>query len=109
MRFSWSKILPGIFLFFIALLFFLPYLSSNKIPYEGDLTGSDLTELNLPYRFLAKEALRQGHVPLWTNAFADGFPLLAEGQAGVFYPLNILFVVLPFSSKLAFFENKIFK
>lgn len=33
----------------------------------------------------------QGHVPAWTSQIASGFPLLAEGQIGYFYPFNYLF------------------
>ena len=86
-----------LFLLAILVLFFSPYLFSENIPYSGDFTGSDLTELNLPLRFLAAESFRQGQVPLWTNLLSNGFPVLAEGQAGVFYPFNIiLFTLLPF-------------
>ena len=86
----WSKILPPIILAGIVLVFFSPYLDSRNIPYVGDFTGSDLIELNLPFRFLVAQSFRQGTVPLWTNLIANGFPLLAEGQAGIFYPFNFL-------------------
>ncbi|MFA5021896.1 MAG: YfhO family protein [Patescibacteria group bacterium] len=81
----------------LVVLFFSPYLLSGKIPYVGDFTGSDLTELNLPLRFLASQSWQSGQVPLWTNLLANGFAIVAEGQAGVFYPFNlILFPFLPF-------------
>jgi hypothetical protein len=97
MKLFWRKTFPILFLLGLAILFFLPYLINSKIPYGGDFTGSDLTELNLPLRFLTAESFRNGQVPLWTNLLANGFPLLAEGQAGIFYPLNFLFIILPFS------------
>lgn len=97
MKLFWKIFSPILFLFILAVLFFLPYLISDKIPYVGDFTGSDLTELNLPLRFLASQSWQHGQMPLWTNLLAGGFPLLAEGQAGIFYPLNILlFTLLPF-------------
>ncbi|MAF13479.1 MAG: hypothetical protein CMI53_01125 [Parcubacteria group bacterium] len=97
MNITWRKFFPILFLLAIAVLFFLPFFINQTIPYIGDFTGSDLTELNLPFRFLAAESLKQGEIPLWTNSLANGFPLLAEGQAGVFYPLNILlYTFLPF-------------
>jgi len=35
--------------------------------------------------------------PYWVKAMGSGFPLMAEGQVGGFYPLNIImFFVLPF-------------
>ncbi len=107
MKLLWAKFFPILFLLLLSVIFFLPYLLGNKIPYVGDFTGSDLTELNLPFRYLVKESFLDGQVPLWTNLLSNGFPLLAEGQAGVFYPLNILFVLLPFVTavNLSFFLN----
>ncbi|MFA6410995.1 MAG: hypothetical protein WCW26_05490 [Candidatus Buchananbacteria bacterium] len=93
------KILGKNFIFIVGLLavtvlFFLPYWQNGTIPYAGDFTGSDLTELNLPLRFLAGQSFLSGQIPLWTNFLANGFPLLAEGQAGVFYPFNLVFFTL---------------
>jgi len=86
-----------LFLLLVAVLFFWPYLNNDVIPYSADYTGSDLTELNLPLRFLVSQSIKQGEIPLWTDLLAGGFPLLAEGQAGVFYPFNlIIFSLLPF-------------
>ena len=96
MTLLFKKLWPVGVLLLITLIFFLPFLSGEKIPYVGDFSGSDLTELNLPLRFLTAASLQHGQLPLWTNAIASGFPLLAEGQAGVFYPPNFLYVILPF-------------
>jgi len=93
-----KNLLAVVFLLFLAAFFMLPYFLTGSIPYAGDFSGSDLTELNLPLRYLAAEAFQQGRLPLWTDKLATGFPLLAEGQAGVFYPLNLLlYPFLPFS------------
>ncbi len=85
-----KKSLPIIILFFLILLYFIPLLTFKKTVYAGDFTGSDLTELNLPFRYILQESLKNGKIPLWTNLIADGFPLLAEGQTGVLYPLNLI-------------------
>lgn len=50
----------------------------------------DIFRLYYPQRAVYAEALRYGHLPLWTPDVLAGFPLLAEGQTGVFYPLNLL-------------------
>ncbi|MBI3290678.1 YfhO family protein [Candidatus Falkowbacteria bacterium] len=90
-------IFPFTFLLLIAVLFFLPFFIAGTIPYAGDFTGSDLTELNLPFRYLAAESFKNGQAPLWTDKLSAGFPMLAEGQAGIFYPFNlVLFSLLPF-------------
>lgn len=87
----WPDFLILLFLLTLILLFFLPFLTFQNIPYAGDFTGSDLTELNLPFRWLLTESLNQGQIPLWTDLIANGFPILAEGQAGIFYPFNLFF------------------
>ncbi len=91
-----KNILAAAAILAVTLVFFSAYIFSGNIPYAGDFTGSDLTELNLPLRFLAAQSLAAGQVPLWTDMLANGFPLLAEGQAGVFYPFNLLYCFLPF-------------
>lgn len=91
-----KKIFPPIFLFILIVIFLSPYLFSQNIPYVGDFTGSDLTELNLPFRYLSSLALKNGEIPHLTGLLANGLPILAEGQAGVFYPLNFLYIFLPF-------------
>jgi hypothetical protein len=43
------------------------------------------------------EAIKSFSFPYWIKAMGSGFPLMAEGQIGGFYPLNvILFFALPF-------------
>lgn len=44
------------------------------------------------------EAIKNFTFPYWINSMGSGFPLMAEGQIGGFYPLNmILFFALPFN------------
>ncbi|MDO5295659.1 MAG: YfhO family protein [bacterium] len=70
-------------------LFFYPAVLQNRLIYSGDLTGSDLLELNIPRRILAAEAVRDGELPLWEPKLGNGLPLLAEGQAALFYPTTV--------------------
>jgi len=46
------------------------------------------------YRFFA-ERLKEGKLPMWNPAQLAGVPFLATAQAGVFYPPNLLHVLLP--------------
>ncbi|MBQ7503189.1 YfhO family protein [bacterium] len=78
----------GILLALAAAVFF-PAVFGGRFIYAGDYTGSDLLDLNLPLRFLAAEAVKGGSLPTWSKLIGNGFPLLAEGQAGVFYPLTL--------------------
>ncbi|MDD2807457.1 MAG: YfhO family protein [Patescibacteria group bacterium] len=89
-----QKIFLPVIFFFLLLVFFAPYLNGSNILYEGDYTGSDLTELNLPFRYWAAEQIKHGDLPLWNDQISAGFPQLAEGQTGVFYPFNLIFFIL---------------
>lgn len=80
-------------------VFFAPALSGSRILYSGDFSGSDLLEMNVPRRALAAQAVSQGRLPHWTPLLGNGFPLLAEGQAGLFYPTTLpLFLALPLAA-----------
>lgn len=99
--------LPIIFLFLVVFVFILPFFIFKSIPYAGDFTGSDLTELNLPLRFASAKSILSGQLPLWNHNLSNGFALLAEGQAGVFYPLNFIYLFTPFALavNIGFFIN----
>jgi len=74
----------------VLLLFTLPLWSSSRLLYQGDIANSDITELNYPARFLLSKYLKEGRLPVWNPYVGGGFPQLAEGQAGILYPLNLL-------------------
>ncbi len=97
-----NRTLP-VFAVLIAVLFLFtfPIWNSSRIPYQGDLINSDVTELNFPARFLLAKYLKERKLPIWNPYIGSGFPQLAEGQAGMLYPLNLaLFFV--FNPVLAF-------
>ena len=52
------------------------------------LAGGDLQTYFFPYWTAAARALQTGTLPLWNPQLFAGAPLLANSQAGVFYPLN---------------------
>ncbi|HOT90676.1 MAG TPA: hypothetical protein PLJ78_03675 [Anaerolineae bacterium] len=54
------------------------------------LAGGDLQMYFFPYWTAAARALQAGRLPLWNPDLFAGAPLLANSQAGVFYPLNWL-------------------
>lgn len=53
-----------------------------------------------PWRIYAKSRLLQGEIPFWNPYNGGGVPFLANPQAAVFYPLNILYYFLPVSFSL---------
>jgi len=79
---------------FVISIFFWRFI----ILQESFLLG-DYSVQHIPWsRFLA-DSLDTLSLPLWTPYMHSGFPILAEGQIGAFYPPNlILFFLLPFEA-----------
>ena len=64
------------------------------------MTG-DYFQQFYPWTQFYAESIKDFNLPLWTSQVQSGFPLFAEGQTGMLYPLNlVLFFLLPF--KMAF-------
>lgn len=111
-----EHILALVILLIITLIFFYPVFK-NQLPFPGDLlTGgyfpwvdykwgyevgvpvknsaiSDVFSAAYPLKNLATGYIKQGVLPLWNPFVFAGSPLLANWQAGVFYPLNILMII----------------
>jgi hypothetical protein len=81
----------------VALLLALILLAFWSIGPAGKvLAGGDLFSYFYPYWAEASRALRAGRIPLWNSLLFMGAPLLANSQAGLFYPLNWpLWLLLP--------------
>ncbi len=70
-----------------ALIVALPAL--DAVTGQGIYWFHDLRHHHHPWRDWAA-----GRIPIWAPDVANGFPLMADGQTGVFYPLNILLGLL---------------
>ena len=57
---------------------------------RGVFYFGDIFRLYYPLRTVYAQALREGRLPLWSPNILGGYPLLAEGEMGAFYPLNLL-------------------
>ncbi len=68
----------------------------NGIPYKNFLI-TDPVRQQYPWRFLAYEGEKKGELPLWNPYTMSGTPLAGTLQGAVFYPLNILLFLFPFS------------
>jgi hypothetical protein len=53
-----------------------------------------------PRHAFAAASLRRGSVPLWDSHQIGGLPFLATLQAGVFYPPNLLYALLPIGTAM---------
>jgi len=81
----------------LAIFVFFPELFLMK---QGLLSGDHRVQ-HVPWSFFLADNLKQLSFPWWSNLFQSGFPLLAEGQIGAFYPINIIFYFL-FPSPIAY-------
>ena len=66
----------------------------EAVTLQGAFFVQDVMVQNYPFRHFVAEALRQFELPLWHPGINCGFPLFAEGQAGVLYPFNLLTALL---------------
>ena len=64
---------------------------------------SDLVLQNVPWKLHIRRSLALGELPLWNPQIFTGLPFLAAGQASTFYPLNVLFYVLPLDAAYGWF------
>ena len=64
---------------------------------RGAFLYGDNIQQFFPWFKIYSSCLKNLELPFWTRYMQAGFPLAAEGQVGVFYPLNfIIFSLLPF-------------
>jgi hypothetical protein len=115
------EFLIAFFLFLgITFLFFYPFFLRRYLPFPGDLLvgnyapwnsysflgyapagvphkaqGIDVVRQFFPWKNFSVEMLKRGEIPLWNPYNFSGNPHLANFQTGVFYPLNIIFLLLP--------------
>lgn len=67
----------------------------NGLPYKNFLV-TDPVRQQYPWKNLSINLLGVGQLPLWNPYNFAGGPLLANFQSAVFYPLNLLFFIMPF-------------
>ncbi len=77
---------------FTILIFLYPLISMRS----SFLYGDSFVQF-FPWLKCYSYAIKHFSFPYWIKSMGSGFPLMAEGQVGGFYPLNIiLFFILPF-------------
>ncbi len=72
-----------------------------EIPHNALL--SDLVLQNVHWKEFIRQSLGMGEIPLWNPHQLSGVPFLAAGQQSAFYPLGILYYVLPLASAYGWF------
>lgn len=76
----------------LVLLFFSRFLDGSYV-----LAFKDLSRYFYPLRFLMVEQVKAGILPLWNPYIFCGFPLMASLQVGFFYPLTLIYYLLPYN------------
>lgn len=93
--------IPSAYLLFLLLLsifFWSEMVFLNKLPFFRDV----LLQF-YPWQVFADNSVSSGVVPLWNNLSGCGAPFLANLQSAVFYPLKLVFYVLPFAPAVKVF------
>ena len=74
--------------------YFPPYASLGISPKQHSEIGDSVT-LFYPWRAFQSSSLKHGVLPLWNPLILGGTPFQAEAQSALFYPLHLLYLVLP--------------
>jgi hypothetical protein len=90
-----SRHWPYLFCGLAPALLFAPFLVGAQMFYWG----TPLLQF-YPWRLVALEAVRAGHLPLWNPWLGNGAPLLANYQSALLYPPNWLSLLLPLDLSL---------
>ncbi len=80
-----------------VLVLFLPLLGHHTLFFR------DIQLLFMPMKHFLAEFWRQGELPLWNPELFCGAPFLSDIQTGVFYPLSIVFYLVPMPYALNMF------
>src|SRR3990167_8347777 len=72
------------------------------VPFKNFLI-TDPVRQQYPWKKLVINIEKNWELPLWNPYNFSGYPLLANFQSAAFYPLNILFFILPFYLSWSFF------
>jgi uncharacterized membrane protein YfhO len=65
------------------------------VPYKNPLVGDPVLQ-QIPARQLSIDLIKNAELPLWNPYQMAGYPLLGNIQSAPFYPLNFIFLLLPF-------------
>lgn len=79
---------------FPADLIYNPNLHTYEAKHHNWLLGDIINQL-YPFRLYAQEYIKNGTIPLWNPYNSCGLPFQADSLTAIFYPLNILFYILP--------------
>jgi len=71
------------------------YLGYNPGSYPNKAQYFDVIRQMYPWKSFVIESLKDFNIPFWNPYNFSGTPMMANNQSAVFYPANLLFLVLP--------------
>lgn len=83
----------------LLISFYFPFSSggfkeySPWVPNKAQVADDSLRQ-QYPWKTFSAQQLTKGELPLWNPYAFSGYPLLANVQTAVFYPFNLLFLIL---------------
>lgn len=83
------EIFAFLYLTISVLFLFFPLLWGDSLFFR------DIQLLFMPMKHFLAKCWNEGQLPLWNSRLFCGAPFLADIQSGVFYPLSIIFYLLP--------------
>lgn len=81
-----------------TVIFFEPVVASDKT-----FVARDHYLFYNPRHYFVAQSMREGELPLWNPFFACGTPCQASIQNSVFYPLSVLYTMLPFQTGFKYY------
>jgi hypothetical protein len=87
--------LAGLLLLALTLLFWKLRILDSGVKLQLTLQNIDLYDSHYPMTWFGFGALREGRLPLWNPWQFSGEPFLAAYYAGLFYPLNAIYLLVP--------------
>jgi len=94
--FFYRQVFLGQALVATDILYTLPPWSAVKVVVPQSPWPSDIVLQFQPWRQFAAESFRRGVVPLWNPYNYAGTPFLGNIQTALFFPLSMLYYVLPY-------------
>jgi len=91
----------GVLAICVVVYFFRLFYPQTHLIVTPDFGKSDVWHFSFATKYLLSESLKQGTLPLWNEHMGRGFPLLGEGQTGVFFLPNLVLYTL-FSTAVAY-------
>lgn len=90
-----NNILPVLFVVFVFVVLVIIFLR-KVLFFQGNYILQSVDFIQTYYQKLFyKESLLNHRLPLWNPYIYSGYPFLAHPYNGVFYPLNLIFLIMP--------------